>query len=488
MYKKLVVIAGLVTNLNYIHAAVPSFVADVLARDLDIGGIKGFGHIGLATAPNVNMSPTNVLEAMSSPPHIQENTITSFKQRTTYWGSRGGRVRPKSQEAFTIANRIVKQYFACPRYTITTHWEEGQINEQFWPPHPLKCAEFRCDTLINYAYQIGNGIGLPTYNTLWTTPKAVFNSFPLESTILSPSVKYSSSEPNSSENIFQNMTNENLGSIDKNRLKNLDTKTLYQMIVNTTDLTEEQIRNLFSLFSSSKVDDQLKIYFYDYLSFQKPIYLTHEIIRQSKKEKGQVRYQLLAVLQSIYQHNENQKHDEILAHFKELKSEKLSQDEAGIVYRGIATLSSGVVNTKNANLMNVDKIHIDISSLTKDPKNETKYVKDIIHNLDNPDDRLVVTATYEYLTQLLIASDLKGLSKNSKKLFLEHLNRNGMNRRNQSQVYSSAYIEFKAALKAKDKSEIPHVAKKLMISLDSEEKESVPYGFSDYTKNLMGVR
>ena len=164
-------------------------------------------------------------------------------------------------------------------------------------------------------------------------------------------------------------------------------------------------------------------------------------------------------LQSIYQKNlekdENPGTQEIIDYFKELQLQDLDKNDGGIVYRGLATLAPEHLETKKANLTNMDNIHVDILSLKSDRTNEMGYVNDIIHNLDHPDDGLVVTASYQYLTQLLINSDLNFFSNESKQLFRAHLDKKNIINPNQSMLYISAYLEFKAALNASKTEEIP---------------------------------
>lgn len=99
-----------------IYANIPSFVGDIVARDLI--GAGPLGHVGIASAPYYKMRPTIVLEAMSDAPHIQENSIDDFKSRSKYWGSKGGLLSPQSIQSYTVANRVVRQYYACPEYSL----------------------------------------------------------------------------------------------------------------------------------------------------------------------------------------------------------------------------------------------------------------------------------------------------------------------------------------------------------------------------------
>jgi len=114
---KLISVLGSLAIACPVFSKIPSFVGDLVARDLVNAG--PLGHVGIASAPDYRMRPTVVLEALDSVPHIQENTIDNFKSRSKYWGSKGGLLSPKSYESYTVANRIVRQYYACPEYTRT---------------------------------------------------------------------------------------------------------------------------------------------------------------------------------------------------------------------------------------------------------------------------------------------------------------------------------------------------------------------------------
>jgi hypothetical protein len=55
----------------------------------------------------------------------------------------------------------------------------------------------------------------------------------------------------------------------------------------------------------------------------------------------------------------------------------------------------------------------------------------------------------------------------------------------QSMLYTSAYVEFKAALNAKSLNDIPGLTTLYMKSLDEDTRQVTPYGFSDFTKNKL---
>ena len=157
------------------------------------------------------------------------------------------------------------------------------------------------------------------------------------------------------------------------------------------------------------------------------------------------------------------------------------------MYRGIAAIAPKEIKAGKINMINMDKIHVAVFSLKSDRANELAYVKDIISNLDHPDDTLVITATYQYLTELLINSDLKFFSDESKALFRAHLAHRKMTDLTQTMLYTSAYVEFKAVLNAKVIGEIPALATGYMQSLDAGTREVTPYGFSESTQKQLNI-
>ncbi len=477
MKLKLLYTIGFTATISPIYASTPAFVGDLVARDLS--GAGPLGHVGIASAPDYRMRPTVVLEAMNSMPHIQENTIDDFKSRSKFWGSKGGLLSPQSVESFTVANRIVRQYYACPEYTITWRWREGKLAHN---NKPISCGQFRCDTLVNYAYAFNKGYSLPTYDTIWTTPLAVYHYFPVDSDLLMPQQSIHQ-DPLTHRSTIE----DSISSINENTLKNLDAASFYQMLQNSPYISEEQMKYLWTLFTENHVNHHIKILFYDFISFENPTYLTHNIIKQAKKERGELRHKLLVILQFIYQNSWEQNGttgvDDIIDYFKELQHQDLDKNDAGIVYRGLATLAPNHLEAKKINVTNMDKIHVDILKLKNDRTHEIDYVKDMIENLEHPDDGLVVTASYQYLAQLLVHTDLSFFSNKSKQLFKEHLDHQNLANHHQSMLYTSAYIELKATLNARTTKEIPRLTHQYMQMLAPDIQEVAAHGFTDVTKN-----
>ena len=274
-------------------------------------------------------------------------------------------------------------------------------------------------------------------------------------------------------------------------MKELTFEDFYQALQNSSSMSKEQIISLWKMITLNEVSDEIKLLFYDFIAFEKPSYLIDKIILQSKKEKGDLRHKLLVTLQAIYQNklekNEKRELNKIVTYFKELQLQDLDKNDGGIVYRGIATLAPKSLDMRKANLTNMDKIHVNILSLTNDRSNESKYVENIINNLDHPDDRLVVTASYQYFTELLINSDLKFFSNNSKQLFKKHLDKKSTFDKNQSLLYTPAYIEFKAALNAITSDEIPTLVYNYSQKINPNNQTAISYGFSEFTKKKLNI-
>lgn len=473
--------ASLLSFIIVIHPAyskIPSFVGDLVARDLVWVGPAG--HVGIATAPHYTMRPTLVLEAMDTAPHIQQNTVADFKSRTQYWGSKGGLVSPQSIESYTVANRIIKQYYACPQYSYTWQWKEGQIDGK---SRPISCALFRCDTLVNYAYAFSEGYSLPTYNTTWTSPVAIYNYFPVESDLFLPE--------NHDDFSHQEKIYKEINFLNSSNIANLTPGEFYHILQNAGHLSKEQLSNLWEMFTTNDVNLEVKILFYDFIVFEDINFLIKKIIHQAKNESGKLRHKLLVLIEAIYQNKlknqDNEFIEDIVKFFEEIQHQDLDKDDGGIVYRALATLTSQSFNADNIKLTNMDKIHVSIFSMENNRDSESKHVKEIIHQLNNPDDSLVVTATYQYLTQLLINSNLKFFSNNSKDLLRKHLERNPLWKNDEALTYTSSYIEFKAALNAKNVDEIPHLIQEHIASLGITNPNPILYGLSDLTKNKFNL-
>ncbi len=428
------------------------------------------------------MKPNYVIEAMSVAPHIQQNTIEDFKSRSKYWGSKGGLISPKSIESYQVANRMVRQYYACPAYSYTWQWIEGKITPN---ATPISCGLFRCDTLVNYAYAFDQRYSLPTYDTKWTSPLAIYNYFPLETDLLVPE-RFNNSDYN------QKTTNDTIDSINQDNITALDSKKFYEILQNSDRVSEKEINYLWKLIINNPVNDDVKILFYNFILFENPKYLLNEIIQQAKKEKGNARNRLLLIIQRIYQEQLLKKDssdlNSIIDYFKVLQDEQLNKDDAGIVYRALATLAPKEISIKKQKLITMDKIHVALLLIKSDSANEHKYTQEIINNLEHPDDSLVITASYQYLTLLLINTELNYLSSESKNLFKKYLSKKKMIDRTQSILYTSAYIEFKAALYADNVSEISELSNKYSQTLNLEMKQIIPYGFSDFTQKQLNIR
>lgn len=98
-----------------------------------------------------------------------------------------------------------------------------------------------------------------------------------------------------------------------------------------------------------------------------------------------------------------------------------------------------------------------------------------------------LTASYQYLTQLLINNDLSFFSQESKQLFKQDLENTSMINHQQSMLYTSAYLEFKAALNASKAEEIPVLANDYIQLLNPEIPESTFNGFTDFTKGIKHI-
>jgi len=156
-----IALANLVSNANALY------VSDLMARDLDIPFYGVVGHVGLASAYEIYAPATFVLEAINDPKAIQQNSLGSFMSAPhKYWGDKQI-FNHKSYRTYTTANTIVRQYYACPSYTLKASWVVGELKQG--STIPISCGMWRCDTLVNYAYHIA-GYSLPNYGSWATLP------------------------------------------------------------------------------------------------------------------------------------------------------------------------------------------------------------------------------------------------------------------------------------------------------------------------------
>ncbi|MEN8219985.1 MAG: hypothetical protein ABFS56_27280 [Pseudomonadota bacterium] len=150
----------------------PKAVGDIVGRDLNDRWLRSFGHVGI-------WSGSRVLEVLDESRVIQMNSLSKFKQATSYWGAKYG----IGSNHYKVIQAGWKQRYYNPEYARTPLWREGGYKRQCVRWYGGRCiryewkrvnAKFRCDTFVNYAYKKGIGKTLVYYYT----PRHVYNSMP----------------------------------------------------------------------------------------------------------------------------------------------------------------------------------------------------------------------------------------------------------------------------------------------------------------------
>ncbi len=151
--------------------------AELLARDLNIPGLGWLGHVAIATAfmtnpSGMNQNATQVIEVLDEPVVGQINTISNFKARSPYWGSKYG-VADRGVLGYNVLVEANHQRWWCPVYTKNTDYQIGEgipTTGQI-----LKCGRWRCDTFVWWAYFSQGYDTMP--GRVWL-PRNLFNYFP----------------------------------------------------------------------------------------------------------------------------------------------------------------------------------------------------------------------------------------------------------------------------------------------------------------------
>lgn len=153
------------------------YPAEIMGRDLLIPGLGWAGHVGIATT-NM-MSPAGmgnnadqVIEVLNENPVGQVNSISNFKSRSKYWGSKYG-VADRGVLGYNILVEANHQRWWCPKYTNDTNYHigsgiptTGQI---------IECGTWRCDTFSWWTFY---SQGLDTMPGHVWLPRNIFNFFP----------------------------------------------------------------------------------------------------------------------------------------------------------------------------------------------------------------------------------------------------------------------------------------------------------------------
>ena len=155
-------------SITTAYAGNPSKAGDITGRSLAVTGLGSIGHIG-------TWNGSQVVEVLNESRVIQFNTLTKFKNSSSYWGARGNANFANPSSINVVAN-TQSQY--SPSYTLVPlNTKIGRIEQQCTKRNMLgQCVTYsnvrvnavvRCDTFVNYIYQAtGNG-SLSSLNVIY---------------------------------------------------------------------------------------------------------------------------------------------------------------------------------------------------------------------------------------------------------------------------------------------------------------------------------
>lgn len=170
--KKIIPYAFLMGALFLSEGVFPSVnpvrAGDVVGRNLDLPGLKGFGHVGMFDGKGHVIEVLNVKGKV-----VQKNSLKSFKSKSKYWGARySNATRVKLYRDRMVKNGYNQRKFS-PSYTFTsiavvggykkiclssenpfsTALLYGREAQCYQWGYVLKKGRWRCDTFVNYMYR-----------------------------------------------------------------------------------------------------------------------------------------------------------------------------------------------------------------------------------------------------------------------------------------------------------------------------------------------
>jgi hypothetical protein len=148
-----------------------------MGRDLLIPGLGWAGHVGISTTymmspKGMEKNADQVIEVLNENPVGQINSISNFKSRSKYWGSKYG-VADRGVIGYNILVEANHQRWWCPKYTNDTKYHIGRGVPT--TGDILECGTWRCDT---YAWWAFYSQGLDTMPGRVWLPKKLFDYFP----------------------------------------------------------------------------------------------------------------------------------------------------------------------------------------------------------------------------------------------------------------------------------------------------------------------
>lgn len=153
------------------------YPAEIMGRELLIPGLGWAGHVGIATTnmaspAGMGNNADQVIEVLNENPVGQINSISNFKSRSKYWGSKYG-VADRGIIGYNILVEANHQRWWCPKYTNDTNYHIGSGAPN--TGNVFECGTWRCDT---YAWWAFYSQGLNTMpGSVWL-PTVMFKFFP----------------------------------------------------------------------------------------------------------------------------------------------------------------------------------------------------------------------------------------------------------------------------------------------------------------------
>jgi hypothetical protein len=169
-------LATAVIMCSSVHAK-KIYPAEVMGRDLNYPGLGWLGHVGIANATMMDAGGMNknadlVIEILNEPAVGQINSISNFKSRSSYWGSKYG-VADRGERGYRVLVEANHQRWWCPKYTYDTMYHIGSgvpaTGDIF------ECGTWRCDTYVWWAFYSQGFDTMPGH--VWL-PRGLFNFFP----------------------------------------------------------------------------------------------------------------------------------------------------------------------------------------------------------------------------------------------------------------------------------------------------------------------
>ncbi len=281
------------------------YPAQIVGHELKEPFIEWVGHVGVTIGKDPYAPTEQIIEVLPTVNAIQINSLSDFKQRSQYWGSRYG-IADQGPSAQHVIDEALRQRALCPTYTLTDSYHIGLGT----PDNPIRCAVFRCDTFVTHIFHTA-GHDLPTYHGI-TLPVRVFYAFPKAHHDYEAAERLSMSEFKAEVDLPKEQT------------------------------TSQSIHSLWKLAQNPHLSVGKRFFILDYLGLNGTPDLIEEFIDSYKTETDErLRSMLVRSTFTLYQtHFLSQPHEPLRLFYEELLSKTLLPEEVPFVIRGFVNLSS----------------------------------------------------------------------------------------------------------------------------------------------------